>query len=369
MKITHLKFIVSLFLLLLSGSTASLFAQSGWTWVVMEADVPAGNPGYVDVTLGVRADSEPQSGRLGNFNIRGAQSSALYEISDTLCPEIAAFYPEHFEMTLTPCPVASVWQVNAVFNGEFESGALVTPAGIPVLTLRFFIRDTSGTSGIEFIPMSQTYTDNNMQSVLVHFDDSDGDVGLWHIVNGVEVRPTQTGEIVLIWPDEPENRIGFHVWRASRNEGPYARRTAEWIIPSAGYGEYTDSDVRPEWIYWYKIEAVLEDGSSIFIGPVASSAGETRPDHFDLTQNYPNPFNMSTQFVYQLPEASEVSAVIYNLLGQKIRTLISKKQEAGTYVLVWDGTDIASTVLPSGVYILRFHAGSFARVQKMMVIK
>ncbi|NQT27619.1 T9SS type A sorting domain-containing protein, partial [candidate division KSB1 bacterium] len=85
--------------------------------------------------------------------------------------------------------------------------------------------------------------------------------------------------------------------------------------------------------------------------------------------NYPNPFNASTQFTYQLPKACEVSAIIYNLLGQKIRTLISEKQEVGTYVLLWDGTDIAGTVMPSGLYILRFRADSFARIQKMMVVK
>lgn len=360
---------VFLFLLLFFVTPDSLRAQSGWTWIIPETNVPADNPGYIDVTLGIRAESESQSGRLGNFNIRGTQSSALNGITDTLCLEIADFYPEQFEMTLTPCSVSSAWQLNAVFNGEAGSGALVTPAGIPVLTLRFFIRDTSGTSGIEFIPLSQTYTDNNMQSVSVQFDDSEGDVGLWHIVNGVEVRPSRTGEIVLTWPDAPENRLGFHVWRAPRKEGPYTRRTAEMIMPSAGYGEYTDSDVRPDWIYWYKIEAVIVDETSIFIGPVASSVQVMLPDHFDLSQNYPNPFNMGTQFTYQLPEASEVSAIVYNLLGQKIRALISKKQEAGTYVLLWDGTDIASTVVPSGVYILRFRAGSFAKVQKMMVIK
>ncbi|NQT24342.1 hypothetical protein HQ585_03205, partial [candidate division KSB1 bacterium] len=304
MSKARLTFVALVCLLFLAG-LASVHAQSGWTWIILETDVPVNNPGYVDVVLGVKADSETHTGRLGNFNIRGTQSSALYGIADTSSLVIAAIHPEHFEMTLTPSPFPSVWQLNAVFDGEVDTGPLVTSGGVPILTLRFFIRDTSGTSGIEFLPMSQTYTDNNMQSISVQFDDSGGDVGLWHIVDGVEVRHSHTGAIVLIWPDEPENRLGFHIWRASNKEGPYIKQTTGLITPSSGFGQYTDSNVQSDIIYWYKIEAVLDDETSIFIGPVASSTQDMKPDHFDLSLNYPNPFNESNQFTYQLPKASE----------------------------------------------------------------
>ena len=346
-----------------------IFAQSGWTWIIMDANVPADNPGYVDITLGIEAASESQSGRLGNFNIRGTNSAALFGIGDTASPDIVSIYPDSFDITLTPCPLQSTWQINAVYEGESVYGPSVDPNGIPVLTLRFFIRDTSGTSDIRYVSMAQTFTDNNMQSMPVQFNDSGGDVNLWHIVNGVEVRQSHAGDIVLIWPDQPENRLGFHVWRAFRKAGSYTKRTLQLIIPAKDYGEYIDSEVQSNTVYWYKIEAVLPDGTSSFLGPVASSVRQSIPDHFDLSLNFPNPFNASTQFTYQLPEACEVSAIVYNLLGQKIRTLILEKQDAGTYNLVWDGTDIAGTVLPSGIYMLRFRAGSFSRIQKMMVIK
>lgn len=69
--------------------------------------------------------------------------------------------------------------------------------------------------------------------------------------------------------------------------------------------------------------------------------------------NAPNPFNPSTQIVYNLPEAGEVSLVIYSLLGQEVRTLVHKSQGAGTHRVTWDGTDDGGRSVSSGVYLYR----------------
>jgi len=93
------------------------------------------------------------------------------------------------------------------------------------------------------------------------------------------------------------------------------------------------------------------------------------PTTFNLEQNYPNPFNMKTEIVYQLPEARYVNLCIYNSLGQKIRTLVSRTQNVGKYAAHWDGSDEQGHEMTSGVYIYRFETSGFSDVKKMLLMK
>ena len=98
-------------------------------------------------------------------------------------------------------------------------------------------------------------------------------------------------------------------------------------------------------------------------------AGEPAPEAFGLDQSYPNPFNPSTTIRYALPEASNVSLVVYNLLGQQVRRLVSGVQGAGYHTAVWDGRDEAGRMAATGVYIYRLQAGAFTQVKKMLFAK
>jgi hypothetical protein len=88
------------------------------------------------------------------------------------------------------------------------------------------------------------------------------------------------------------------------------------------------------------------------------------PKTFSLSQNAPNPFNPSTMISYQLPKTSDVEISIFNLMGQKVATLIDKKQNAGTYQVDWDARGFAS-----GVYYYRLEAGDYTDVMKMVLLK
>ena len=95
------------------------------------------------------------------------------------------------------------------------------------------------------------------------------------------------------------------------------------------------------------------------------------PRYYVLSQNYPNPFNPKTIISYQLPARSaggpminEVELVIYNLIGQKIATLVSKKQEAGHHQVEWDALEFAS-----GIYYYQLKTGEFQDVKKMILLK
>jgi hypothetical protein len=96
---------------------------------------------------------------------------------------------------------------------------------------------------------------------------------------------------------------------------------------------------------------------------------EPVPKFFRLYQNYPNPFNPDTEIRYDLPVEKHVTLTIYNLLGQKIKTLVNKTQSAGSYSVPWDGTDEQGNRLASGVYLYRLEAGAFVKVRKMLLAR
>ena len=93
------------------------------------------------------------------------------------------------------------------------------------------------------------------------------------------------------------------------------------------------------------------------------------PTTFDIAQNYPNPFNPSTTLKFQLPKASDVRLTIYSILGQKVRTLLNSRLEAGYHEIQWDGRNDRGIQQASGLYIYRFTAGSFSKTLKMTFMK
>ncbi len=91
------------------------------------------------------------------------------------------------------------------------------------------------------------------------------------------------------------------------------------------------------------------------------------PRQFALKQNYPNPFNPETRIEYELAERAEVRLEIYNVLGQRVRTLVQGVQTTGAYHVTWDGKDGRGNMMSSGVYLCRLKAGKFVAVRKLVV--
>jgi len=93
------------------------------------------------------------------------------------------------------------------------------------------------------------------------------------------------------------------------------------------------------------------------------------PNKFAVSPNYPNPFNPTTTINYQLSEATTVRLTIYNVLGQKIRTLVDQALGSGFHKAIWDGRSDSGLSVVSGTYIYRFEAGSFIDTNKMLLLK
>ena len=93
------------------------------------------------------------------------------------------------------------------------------------------------------------------------------------------------------------------------------------------------------------------------------------PVEYKLVQNYPNPFNPITTIVYQLPQTSEVNIMIFDIMGNKVQTLVSETQTAGAKSVVWNGTDKFGKQMSSGIYIYRLKADDYVKSRKMVFMK
>ena len=115
-----------------------------------------------------------------------------------------------------------------------------------------------------------------------------------------------------------------------------------------------------------------------FLGSTGESArrvtnlGSTTilPSSFALETNFPNPFNPSTSIEYALPVAAPVLLNVYDVLGQKIRVLVSdSNHKAGYHSMTWDGRDDNGRMVGSGLYLYRLQAGDFTKVRKKTLLK
>ena len=116
-----------------------------------------------------------------------------------------------------------------------------------------------------------------------------------------------------------------------------------------------------------------DDAGNLWAVPITVSIDgiDNNPQEFEtaLSINFPNPFNPQTTIPYTLAETTNVKITIYNILGQKIRTLLDGQKVPGAYSVVWDGRDEQGRSVSSGVYLCKFAAGNYQTVQRMMLLE
>jgi hypothetical protein len=93
------------------------------------------------------------------------------------------------------------------------------------------------------------------------------------------------------------------------------------------------------------------------------------PSAFSLSNAYPNPFNPETKVNFNVPQVSKVKLVVYNLLGQRVRTLVDEEIQAGSYSASWNGTDDYGRQMSSGIYFFSLESQSFKATKKMILMK
>ena len=122
------------------------------------------------------------------------------------------------------------------------------------------------------------------------------------------------------------------------------------------------------WSNFFELEPQQSSGGN---GSVITDAEENTsfPKTFALYQNYPNPFNPTTTITYDLPHPTRVELSIYNMKGQRIRTLVQGDQEAGTHQIIWDGKNFSGERVASGVYFYIMSTPEFHQVKKCLLMK
>ena len=107
------------------------------------------------------------------------------------------------------------------------------------------------------------------------------------------------------------------------------------------------------------------------IPPVYVEQGkdDTKISSFCLFQNYPNPFNQSTKIEFALAHSGFVTLNIYDLLGRKVRTLVSENLSSGHKSVLWDGKDNSGKEVASGIYFYQMKIGDFSEGKKLVLLK
>jgi hypothetical protein len=156
------------------------------------------------------------------------------------------------------------------------------------------------------------------------------------------------------------------------------RDTEAGFTPSPANLLHTTIDV--DWLdalgdhgHYYMISAVDHagnEGDATGPGTVTGARDQPMPKTYALYQNAPNPFNPVTTIRYDLPSASSVTLVIYDVSGRRVRALKRGDMEpAGRRSVVWDGTSDAGQRVASGVYFYRLEAGTYTHTRRMVLIQ
>jgi hypothetical protein len=181
---------------------------------------------------------------------------------------------------------------------------------------------------------------------------------------------------IINWTTQSElNTEAFMVYR-SEADGSGLELVSNEMIPGQGISSsafnYQIIDPNVSWnsSYQYFIKEVTSDQKAIdvYYGPINLQTGKA-PKDFVLHNNFPNPFNPSTMITYEILEGGMVDLSIYNLLGQKVKTLVNEIKPAGIYPVAWSGVDDRGKIVPTGVYLYKITAPEGSEVRKMMKVE
>jgi len=114
-------------------------------------------------------------------------------------------------------------------------------------------------------------------------------------------------------------------------------------------------------------EAAFNNGE--ITGTAADLISMVTPATFALHPNMPNPFNPETTIHFELPQAAEVKLEVFDILGQKVRTLVAQPLHAGTHDAIWDGHNDAGVQVGNGIYLYRLQANNFVQMRRMLLLK
>jgi hypothetical protein len=173
------------------------------------------------------------------------------------------------------------------------------------------------------------------------------------------------------WNEHSSGEYRFVINRNSQDWTQYQ------VIIAVPHNDVTAVSVRPRaFPLWYGT-AYYDDFEVRAIEAIPTSvekdspvlAGEFIPTDYALLQNFPNPFNPTTTIEYRLPVSSNVRLEVFNIIGQRIATLVDEFQTAGAWKIRWNGLDASGNSAATGLYLYRLTTGSTVLSKKMILMK
>lgn len=213
------------------------------------------------------------------------------------------------------------------------------------------------------------------QTVGNNFQISSGEGFIW---DRPEVAMRTDGSFMVVWTDSLASQTGINALRArgrqfDSNGNPTG---TTFLLPNQNVASGL-ANISTDGSAYYCAWLDTRSGSNInvyakVIGNISTSvdpsSGEV-PGDFHLAQNYPNPFNPSTTIDFSLKHSATVELVIYNQLGQIVKTLENAPLTAGVHSRSWNGTDAFNRPVASGIYFYQLRAGEFLQRKKMLLVR
>ena len=184
--------------------------------------------------------------------------------------------------------------------------------------------------------------------------------------------------------EEPQNLIGelvedsiYLYWQPPPNKRNYAYNIYrnEELIKRIADTTYIDTELQSYYCYEYYVTSVYEQGYSdssnhiiIYTDSVSVEDDEIILGEFNFL-NYPNPFNPETKIAYQLPIASNVEIHIYNIKGERVKTLVDECKSAGYHNVIWNGKDDSGKEVSSGIYFYKMITDEHTSSKKMLLLR
>jgi hypothetical protein len=178
-----------------------------------------------------------------------------------------------------------------------------------------------------------------------------------------------------LWFAKGGNNDGYDVLQASDYTWQFPAVTSfDWTPYTLDLVVPTDAKVLEVRLHVYSrfTGTIYWDDVTINVIGAITTVRDTKnglPKSFELGENFPNPFNPSTKIQFGLPTDAQASIVIYNALGQKVRTLVDEYRASGRYEVTWDGRDDLGRTIGTGVYLYRLVSGSTSVIKKMLLVK
>lgn len=256
------------------------------------------------------------------------------------------------------------WRVNEVNSNGTTTGpvwSFTTSAAVSHITAE---TENNGNSGSADGPVGNGV---NVTGAISSGSDDDWFYFDVNTTGNINISVSHDAGADLDWWLYHESNLSSHLIRGYTTSNPEAgthnaTQTGRYYLEIKDYNNKISS---------YTLE--ITGGLAKFLNRAPEKMDDVIPSEFSLQQSWPNPFNPITEICYQLPEKAHVQLDVYNMIGQKIATLVNSQQSAGMHSVRWNALNDNGVHVPSGVYIYTIQVAgpskTYTDLKKMLLVK